>query len=153
MTDPRDAQPEDRLAALLFAPPQFIEEDDDLVELFNEIVARMRREAMGIPLETNQLLLLSNIATIYVEIQFRDQNDAWGEAPAGPRNSLNMREQWLKYLAEWNKVVKDNKEKLQEKVVQDFLRITKSAADLITNENDRREVRRFLGEQFAASGY
>ena len=147
MSDPLDSAPPDRMG-YAFTPPPHIREHMELAELFDEIVERMRREAEGIPLETNQLLLLSKIAVDFVEMKYRDET-GWGGTNA--RKDANS--QWLAMMAEWRQVLKDNKEKISEQIVADFARIANEAASKVRDADDRRTVMRYMKEEFAAKGY
>jgi hypothetical protein len=147
MTDPLDAAPVDRMA-YAFTPPAHIREHEELNELFEEIVERMRREAEGIPLETNQLLLLSQIATDFVEMKYRDET-GW----QGTNARKDAKAQWISLMAEWRQVLKDNKEKISEQIVADFIKITNEAMKKVKDNDDRKTALRFMKEQFAAKGY
>lgn len=147
MSNPLDSAPPDRMG-YAFTPPPHIREHMELSELFDEIVERMRREAEGIPLETNQLLLLSKIAVDFVEMKYRDET-GWGGTNA--RKDANA--QWLAMMAEWRQVLKDNKEKISEQIVADFVRITNEVVKKIKDDTDRKTVALFLKEEYAAKGY
>lgn len=147
MTDPFDSAPADGMA-YAFTPPAHIREHEELNALFEEIVARMRHEAEGIPMETNQLLLLSQIATDFVEMKYRDEI-GW----QGTNSRKDAKDQWVKLMGEWRQVLKDNKEKISEKIVADFIKITNETFKQIKNDEDRRNAMRFAKEKFAASGY
>lgn len=148
MSDPLDSAPVDRMA-YAFVPPEHIREHEALNELYEEIVARMRHEAEGIPLETNQLLLLAQIAQDFVEMKYRDEMNAW----VGTNARKDAKSQWISLMAEWRQVLKDNKEKISEQIVADFVRITNEALKKIRNDEDRKNAALHMKEQFAAKGY
>jgi hypothetical protein len=132
-----------------FTPPAHIRENEALRELYDEIVARMRREAEGIPMETNQLLLLAQIAADFVEMKYRDDTDTW----PGANSRKDAKAQWISLMAEWRQVLKDNKEKISEGIVNDFIQITNAAVKKVRDDENRKEVVRFLKEQFSSKGY
>ena len=61
--------------------------------------------------------------------------------------------QWIALMSEWRQVLKDNKEKISEQIVADFVRITNEAMKKIRNDDDRKNAALFMKEQFAAKGY
>lgn len=147
MSDPLDSAPVDGMA-YAFTPPEHIREHEALNELFETIVARMRHEAEGIPMETNQLLLLAQIAMDFVEMKYRDEF-GW----TGTNARKDAKAQWISLMAEWRQVLKDNKEKISEQIVADFVRITNEALKKIRNDEDRKNAALHMKEQFAAKGY
>ncbi len=148
MADPLDSAPANGMA-YAYTPPAHIREHAELNALFEEIVERMRHEAEGIPMETNQILLLSQIAVDFVEMKYRDETSSW----VGTNARKDAKAQWIALMAEWRQVLKDNKEKISEKIVADFIKITNDAMKQIENDEDRRRAMRFAKEKFAASGY
>lgn len=148
MSDLQIDEPEVDALDFAFTPPAYVRDDEELLTLYNEIVRRMRAEAQGIPLETNQLLLLAKIALGFVDIKHRDEV-GWN----GINTQKDANAQWLALLREWNTVLRDNKEKITQKVVDDFMDITAEATKMIRDDDNRRNVRRFLQERFAAKGY
>lgn len=135
--------------AAAFTPPEHIRDHAELNGLYEEIVRRMREEAEGIPLETNQLLLLSKIAQDFVEMKYRDETNTWQGTNA--RKDANA--QWLSMMAEWRQVLKDNKDKISEQIVSDFVKITNEVTKKIRDDDNRKTVALYLKEQFAARGY
>lgn len=148
MSDPLDSAPVDRMA-YAFNPPAHIREHAELNELFEEIVQRMRHEAEGIPMETNQLLLLAQIAMDFVEMKYRDETATW----VGTNARKDAKGQWISLMAEWRQVLKDNKEKISEQIVADFVKITNEAMKKVKDNDDRKTAMLFMKEQFASKGY
>lgn len=149
MTDPSlDLAPADILR-FAFTPPTHIREHEELGPLYNEIVARMRNEAAGLPLETNQNLLLSRIALGAVEMMYRDEN-GWGP---GTNAQKDYYAQWLATMREWNTVLKDNREKVTEKIIEDLSGVVLGALENIENDDDRRRATLYIKEKFAQRGY
>lgn len=135
--------------AYAFTPPAHIREDENLNTLFEEIVRRMREEAEGIPMETNQLLLLSQIALDFVEMKYRDDHASW----PGTNSRKDAKDQWIKLMAEWRQVLKDNKDKISEQIVGDFIKITNEAMKKVRDDSDRKTALLYMKEQFANKGY
>lgn len=148
MSDPLDRAPVDRMA-YAFTPPAHIREHEEINELYEEIVRRMRAEAEGIPMETNQLLLLAQIAQDYAEMKYRDETSSW----VGTNSRQVAKDQWVKLMAEWRQVLKDNKDKISEQIVADFVKITNEAMKKVKDNDDRKTAMLYMKEQFAAKGY
>lgn len=148
MEDPLDRAPVDRMD-YAFTPPEHIRQHEALNELFEEIVARMRHEAEGIPMETNQLLLLAQIAMDFVEMKYRDETNSW----AGTNSRKDAKGQWISLMAEWRQVLKDNKDKISEQIVADFVKITNEAMKKVRDNDDRKTALLYMKEQFANKGY
>lgn len=148
MSDPLDSAPPDGLA-YLFEAPAHIREHEEIHGMYQEIVRRMRAEAEGIPMETNQLLLLAQIAQDYAEIKYRDETNSW----VGTNSRAVLRDQWAKLMAEWRQVLKDNKDKISEQIVADFVKITNEAMKKVRDNEDRKTAMLYMKEQFASKGY
>lgn len=148
MSDPLDSAPVDRMA-YAFTPPAHIREHAEINGLYEEIVRRMRAEAEGIPMETNQLLLLAQISQDYAEMKYRDETNSW----VGTNSRQVAKDQWIKLMAEWRQVLKDNKDKISDQIVADFVRITNEAMKKVRDNEDRKSAMLFMKEQFASKGY
>jgi len=151
MTDsPLDAAPADGLE-LAFELPEYIAQADDgrYLALYEELVLRLRREAQGIPMTTNMWILLERIATKYVILKYReDTHFTWvgsGEKDFGA--------QLLENQKEFNKVLAQSQEKLLQSVMMEVNKITRGGLELIKDDEDRRNVRRFFQEQYSRIGY
>lgn len=146
---PLDAAPADGLERA-FRLPEYIAEDSELLALHEELSQRMRREAAGLPMGTNQEILLERILTKYLIIKWREEN-TW--AGTGVNGEKDANSQWLDMLKEWNRVLQANDDKMREALLLEVQKITTEAVQLISNEDDRRSVRRHFQEKFAAIGY
>lgn len=145
---PLDAPPLGDAMEIAFDLPAHIAEDDRLSTLYNELRSRMRQEAEGIPLATNQLLMLSQIALGFVEMKYNDQHQRWPEM--GVNAKKDARTYWLDLVKEWNRLLKDNKDDLQFVYQEKIKKILIDGTKKIQDPDNRRDVWRFYQEQLAA---
>ena len=146
MTDdrsPLDGPPADALAAA-FTLPDAIAEDETLQALYDELVSRMRREALGLPMNTGQNLLIERIASFYVQIRWRENNGLFTPAQQKDFNTY-----WLALNSEFNKQLNASADKMREAMLADINQVVINAVDLIKDDETRRTVRRALAEGFA----
>lgn len=136
-------EPLDELAEA-FTLPDYISEDATLVSLYEEIVRRLRREAAGLPMKTAHTLLIERIATFYVTIRYKENNDGFRGYQQKEFNAY-----WLSLTQEFNKVLQANDEKLREAMLIEIQTIVSDTLKMITDPTDRQNVRRKLSEEFA----
>lgn len=139
---PFDA-PLDELAAA-FELPEYIAADETLAGLYHEIVLRLRREAAGLPMKTAHMLLIERIASFYVTIRYKENHQEFRGYQQKEFNTY-----WLSLTQEFNKVLQANDEKLREAMLLEIQNIVSDTLKLITDPNDRQNVRRKLSEEFA----
>lgn len=145
MDSPLD-EPLDELASA-FTLPDYLAEDDELVALHEEIVRRLRREAAGLPMKTAHMLLIERIATFYITIRYKENNDSFRGYQQKEFNAY-----WLSLTQEFNRVLQANDEKLREAMLLEVQDIVTKAVGLISDATDRQNVRRQLAEGFAGLG-
>ncbi len=133
-----------------FRLPDYIEEDDDLRALYEDMVRRLRAESMGIPMHTAQELLLERIATKYVIIRYRETH---GWVGLGVNAEKEANQQWLEMLKEWNRVLAAGHEQLRDAILREAENIALDAVSLLGDPDDRQKIRRHFKERFAALGY
>lgn len=152
MSDPSplDAPPLSDAMEVAFDLPTHIAEDSRLAALFFELRDRYRHEAEGIPLATNQLLMISQIALGFVEMKYNDEHQRWVEL--GVNAKKDHRTYWLDLVKEWNRLLKDNREELRDVFEKKVSSIIFEGVKKIPDENVRRDVYRFYQEKLAAAG-
>lgn len=146
MTDeisPLDGPPADGLEAA-FTLPEYIAEDETLQGLYTEIVTRMRHEALGLPMNTGQNLLIERIASFYVQIRYRENNGLFT-----PTQQKDFNTYWLALHSEFNKQLNASADKMREAMLEDINQVVINAVDQIKDDETRRTVRRALAEGFA----
>lgn len=148
MTDsPLDAEPDDRLERA-FRPPQYIAEDEELNALYEEMVGRLRAEALGIPMHTMQQFLIERIATKYVIIRYREEH-GW----VGINTEKEFNQQWLELLKEWNRVLQSSQEQMRDALLREAEKISVDAVNLVPDPETRQALRRHFKERYAALGH
>lgn len=118
--------------------------------VYNEIVQRMRNEAKGLTMNTSQELLIERIATFYVEVRFREEDDTL--PPLTMKEHAEFNKNWLDMVREFNKLLLSGQEKLREALVMEIQTILINRLSLIKDPEQRRELRRALQEDFARLG-
>lgn len=144
MTDsPLDGPPLDRLESA-FRLPSSVAEDETYAALYDEIVTRLRRETLGITVSTSTTLLIERIASIYVQIRYREDESLFTAAQQKDFNTY-----WLSLNSEFNKQLVASADKMREVMVEQINKVVVDAVDQIKDDETRRTVRRALAEGFA----
>lgn len=145
MTDsPLDGAPLDALAPAFRLPPH-IAAVEHYVDLHAEIVARLRREAAGLPMNTVQQLLLERIAANYVTIKWKEDRAEFVRA----NEQKDYNTFWLSMTIEFNKQLRENDDKLRQSMLAEVMKVTQEAMEIIEDKSVRQAVRRKLSEDFA----
>lgn len=144
-SDPMDSAPPDDLA-VAFALPEEIAQDSDLAALHSALVTRLRREAAGLPMNTTQQLLLERIAYNYIVMRFKERTGGFST----PAQQKDYNTFWLSMTQEFNKLLLANDDKLREALLMEINKIVLGGLEIIKDPEDRRSMRRYLQEQFAA---
>lgn len=126
-----------------FKLPEHIEADEILAELFTNMVTRLRREAEGIPMSTVQQLLIERIASMYVQIRYMENTGF-----DGVNKQKELNDYWLKLVAEFNRLLSSNDDKRREQLLYDVQNVVMESLKLISNDEERRDIRRALTEGF-----
>jgi hypothetical protein len=146
MTDsPLDAPQADGLARA-FQLPTFIQEDAGLSGLYDYMVDQLRREASGLPMNTLQQLLIERIASFYVHIKYKEENA--GFTTANQQKEYNT--EWRNLLVEFNRLLTASDDKLRTALLTEIQKLVTDSIRLVTNDEERRAVRRELAGGFAA---
>jgi hypothetical protein len=148
-TSPLDLPPEDGLARA-FRLPEHIQQDAELVALYDEMVERLRREALGLSMTTMQQLLIERLATKYVIIRY-NENTGWQGLSITAEKDMNA--QWSDLLKEWNRMLQAGQEKMRDALLGQFEKISQGAVDMVHDKETRQSLRRHFREQFASMGY
>lgn len=139
---PLEVMPANKLQAA-YVLPEYLQEDLDSAELFDEVISRLRRETEGIPMSTVQQLLIERIASMYVQIRYMEKTGF-----DGVNKQKELNDYWLKLVAEFNKLLTNHDDKRREQLLLDVQTVVLNAIKLISNEEERRSVRRALTEGF-----
>lgn len=143
---PLDAPPADGLQRA-FRLPRHISSDTELSALYDEMVLRLRREAQGLPMNTLQQILIERIAGLYVQIKFKEENQAFSTNQQKEFNTY-----WLDLTKEFNRLLQASDVQLRENMLNEIEKVFLGAVDLIEDDGNRRNVRRQVQEGLAAIG-
>lgn len=143
-TDPLRGPPTDDLERAFRLPPT-IAGDAELQALFNTIVARFKREASGLPMNTVSMLLLERMATHYVMTKVAEENSTFTPTMRRDANST-----WLAMTSEFNKLLEKSSDKRREALLEEVQAIVTEVLGAIQDDDERRTARRKLSEAFAA---
>lgn len=141
---PLDAAPPDDLARA-FVLPEWVDQHD-MRALHTAIVERLRREASGMPMNTVQQLLLERIAYIYIVLKWKEETNGF----SSPGQQKDFNAWWLSMTQEFNRLLTANQDRMREALLMQVQQIVNDSLRLISDEEDRRTVRRALAEAFAA---
>jgi hypothetical protein len=144
--DPLDGPPADGLDRA-FRLPGFIQQDDELVALYKEIVARLRREASGMPMNTLQQLLIERQASFYVQIKYKENTETFS-----PNQQKEFNSYWLDLNKEFARQLAQSEDKLRQAMIEQIASMTQDVVALIPDDELRRLIRRKLSEGFAEIG-
>lgn len=147
LTNPLDGPPVDPRFERAFRLPEYVRGDSELVQLYEDMVSDLRREAAGLPLNTLQIFLIERIASFYVQIKFKENAESFS-----PNQQKEFNEYWLKLTHEFNSLLHASDAKLREQLMMDIEKLVTEAINLVTDSNDRQAVRRKLSSGFAELG-
>lgn len=129
MVDP--LPPEEELDGIFTLPDSVDEAHRDMYEV---IVTRLRRESVGLPLNTIQLLLLERIARNYIVLRIKEDagNGEGGFAHATAQKEFNTF--WLSMTVEFNRLLRANEKGMYDAVMHEFVSIMESTlTDVLQN--------------------
>ncbi len=128
-----------------FQLPDFIREDAELVALHQEIVDRLRGEADGMPMGTLSELLLERIAGFYVQIKYKENTATFS---ANQQKEFNT--YWLDLNKEFSRQMAAQNDTLWDAKAGEIYKVVSEALDLVTDEDQKRAVRRHIQGELAA---
>lgn len=146
--DTASAMSDEEILDALFQPPAEIRERREWVERYDALVRSLRRDSSGLPLDMAQQMLIERIASTYMRV-------SWYQTEGGMTdNQLDkLNEMYLKYTTQFQKVLAASDEVLRQDLLQKMVTISTDAVKLISNDEDRKAVRRHFQEKFAALCY
>jgi len=145
--NPLDGAPVDHDLDRAFRLPSYIREDQELVELYNTLVHRLRREASGLPMNTLQMILIERQASFYVQIKYKEDHQNFS-----PNQQKEFNVYWLDLTKEFNRLLSQSEDKIREALLGEIAAMTQDVAAGIEDDAIRRKVRLALSEGFANIG-
>lgn len=124
-----------------------LEEQPWLAEVYDDMIARLRKESFGIPMHTMQSMLIERIAATYVMIRYREVTGWLG---ASAEKDTNAR--WMDMVKEWNRLLAAGHEQLRTQLLEQVQEITLKGVEMIADKDTRQNVRRLYQEEFARLG-
>lgn len=138
---------DDRLNQAFSLPEHLTEEFPALSGIHDEIVARMKAEAHGMPMNTVQTLLLERIAYNYVFLKYRELR---GEVSGREQKDFNSF--WLSMTQEFNRLLSVNEAERREQLMEDVVSVFQEAIALIQDKDVRQAVSQSVSAGLAKKG-
>ena len=132
----------------LFTLPAPFSENEQVARWYNEIIARMQREAAGLPMQTNQIQLLERIAFFYAVMRYKELS---GETISA-RDLKDNNNAWLSMLDTFNRSIEKHKDQILRDTVLQIQGIIESVLEGIDDDNTRKHLHRQFIEGFAEKG-
>ena len=132
----------------LFQPPAEIALISGWPERYFAVVRRLQRDAMGLPMDMAQNMLIERIASTYIRVVWYQANGGMSERQLGELNKL-----YLAYTAQFQKVLQASDEVLRQDLVNKFAAIVEEIPKMIRDKEDRTAVFHYIRENFQALGF
>lgn len=132
----------------LFQPPAEIALISGWPERYFAVVRRLQRDAMGLPMDMAQNMLIERIASTYIRVVWYQTNGGMSERQLGELNKL-----YLAYTAQFQKVLQASDEVLRQDLVNKFAAIVEEIPKMIRDKEDRTAVFHYIRENFQALGF
>ena len=123
-------------------------EGTELGDLHAEMTTQLRREAAGIEMTTNQLLLIERIVTTYVTIKDREENDTW----RGVSQQKEMNTYLLDLQKEFSKLLQANQEAQKRALLDQVLQVVMDGLELVEDNDVHQKVTNYLTRRFGELG-
>lgn len=121
---------------------------ENYIELHRTIVARLRSEAAGFPMNTIQTLLLERIAYNYVVIRMKEDGVVQRFIRANEARDYNSF--WMSMTQEFNKLLSSGQDKLRDVLLLQVKDVVDDAVNSVEDEDTRKKLRLALSEGFAS---
>jgi hypothetical protein len=144
-SSPLDAPPMEGGLVRAFELPSFLAEDERLVEIHADVVARLRREAQGLSMNTVQQLLLERIAFNYVYMLYKENDGGF----AKPSEQKDFNAFWLSMTTEFNKMLLKSGDKLRDALLMEINTIIMDTIKTVEDPETRKSLRRTLTQKFS----
>lgn len=141
---------DDRLDQAFSLPESITLAYPQLREIHSEIVARLKAEAAGMPMNTVQTLLLERIAYNYVFLKFRELSSTDPGVTGKDQKELNSF--WLSMTQEFNRLLSINEAERRDKMMDDVVEVFNEAVALITDSDLKKQVQQSMSAGLAKKG-
>lgn len=133
--------------AIIFTLPEVLSEHPQLRMMYDDIIARLRSEANGLPMNTVQLLLLERIAFYYVVMKFSELNGG-----VSPLVVKDMIKHWQSMTTEFNRQLAAGHEKLRDALLLSVYEVVNKAVSEVADPEIKASLRQRLSGDFAEMG-
>lgn len=133
--------------AIIFTLPEVLSEHPQLRMMYDDIIARLRSEANGLPMNTVQLLLLERIAFYYVVMKFSELNGG-----VSPLVVKDMIKHWQSMTTEFNRQLAAGHEKLRDALLLSVYEVVNKAVSEVADPEIKVSLRQRLSGDFAEMG-
>lgn len=140
-----DAPPVNGLDSI-FVLPASLAEDARIRAWYEEMVTQLRREAAGIPMKSAQYTLMERIAYYYALMRYQELS----EVEVSERERAAVREAWQKMIDQFNRLLEKHNDKLLNEMLVKVQNILFEHLPIVTDERDRKSLRRAYVEAFAS---
>jgi hypothetical protein len=133
-----------------FTLPEQITNDVRLHRLYEVIVARMRRESDGVPMNTIQTLLMERIALNYIIMKAREQGLL---NPISATAQKDHQTWWLAMTAQFNKQLnKATEQEYKDKLLREVTNVIISVLSKVEDPKLKAQLKNDLMAGFEAAG-
>jgi hypothetical protein len=133
-----------------FTLPQWVTEDDRLHRLYEVIVARMRRESEGVPMNTIQTLLMERIALNYIVMKAREQGNLGQVSVAAQKDHQTW---WLAMTSQFNKQLnKATEQEYKDKILREVTNVIVSVLSKVEDPKLKLQLKNDLMAGFETAG-
>lgn len=119
--------------------------DQILRDLHTHMVEDLRQQVSGLPMNTLQQILIERLASVYIQIKWRENTNGW----VGVNQQKEMNAYFLSLEQEFRKILIESDAMVKTVLVANIQNIVSETLKLVTNDEERRAVRRELAEKFA----
>lgn len=132
----------------LLGMPDFLVGNEKYEKLYDEMTARLREEASGLPMTTMMQILIERISTLYVLLRWRESENQW----QGTTQQKDLNTQWLEHVKEFNRLLREGEDVLREELVNSMYSVVMESLRKIKDPEDRKRVNQQLATEFAKLG-
>jgi len=142
--NPLDDAPIDAMEDI-FVLPEELASDERIVRWHSEMVARLRREAQGVPMKTAQYTLMERICYFYANMRFQELHNP----DMSQREKMQNMTAWQSMLDQFNRLLEKHNDKVVNEMLIKVHDILMKSLPIVTDDKERANLRRHLQEEFA----
>ena len=133
-----------------FTLPEWVTEDTRLRALYEVIVARMRRESEGVPMNTIQTLLMERIALNYIVMKAREEGTLNTLSAAAQKDHQTW---WLAMTAQFNKQLnKATETEYKDRLLREVVNVIVSVLSKVEDPKLKSQLKNEMMAGFESAG-